>query len=279
MFLPSGTMCNVSDPHALPPRRRDDRAESRTSLTRRGARTPPSPACRCCPSRPAPFRRRRRGAAIRGAPLRPAAAPPGGRADRQHGRRRRLAARTRRGRAVAREQGWRTHMDGARLLNAVVAAGIPPAEIVAGFDTVWLDFTKGLGRRSAPCCPAARVHRPGLALEAAARRLHAAGRHLRRRLPLRPRPPRGPARRGPRQRAGPRARPPPIPGVVVEDRTPTSSSSTSRHRRQRRQAAGAAADAGDDGRAGSAAASRLHHLDVSAPIIEESVGASARPRA
>ena len=47
--------------------------------------------------------------------------------------------------AVAREQGWATHMDGARLMNACVAAGIAPAEMVAGFDSVWLDFTKGLG--------------------------------------------------------------------------------------------------------------------------------------
>ena len=46
---------------------------------------------------------------------------------------------------VAREEGWSTHMDGARLMNAVVAAGIPAAEMVAGFDSVWLDFTKGLG--------------------------------------------------------------------------------------------------------------------------------------
>jgi threonine aldolase len=47
--------------------------------------------------------------------------------------------------AIAREQGWATHMDGARLLNATVAANIAPAEMVAGFDSVWLDFTKGLG--------------------------------------------------------------------------------------------------------------------------------------
>jgi threonine aldolase len=46
---------------------------------------------------------------------------------------------------VARAQGWATHMDGARLMNACVAAGIAPAEMVAGFDSVWLDFTKGLG--------------------------------------------------------------------------------------------------------------------------------------
>lgn len=47
--------------------------------------------------------------------------------------------------AVAREQGWNTHMDGARLMNACVAASTPPAEMAAGFDSVWLDFTKGLG--------------------------------------------------------------------------------------------------------------------------------------
>ncbi len=47
--------------------------------------------------------------------------------------------------AVAHEHGMATHMDGARLMNAVVATGIPAAEMVAGFDTVWLDFTKGLG--------------------------------------------------------------------------------------------------------------------------------------
>jgi len=47
--------------------------------------------------------------------------------------------------ALAREAGLATHMDGARLLNAAVATGIPPARYAAGFDTVWIDFTKGLG--------------------------------------------------------------------------------------------------------------------------------------
>jgi threonine aldolase len=46
---------------------------------------------------------------------------------------------------VAREHGLRTHMDGARLMNAVVAAGVSAAEYAGGFDTAWLDFTKGLG--------------------------------------------------------------------------------------------------------------------------------------
>jgi len=46
---------------------------------------------------------------------------------------------------VAHEQGWATHMDGARLMNACVATGIAPAEMAANYDSVWLDFTKGLG--------------------------------------------------------------------------------------------------------------------------------------
>jgi threonine aldolase len=46
---------------------------------------------------------------------------------------------------VAREHELRTHMDGARLMNAVVASGVSAAEYAGGFDTAWLDFTKGLG--------------------------------------------------------------------------------------------------------------------------------------
>jgi threonine aldolase len=46
---------------------------------------------------------------------------------------------------AAHEAGMRTHMDGARLMNAVVVAGIPAHEMVAKCDSVWLDFTKGLG--------------------------------------------------------------------------------------------------------------------------------------
>ncbi len=39
------------------------------------------------------------------------------------------------------------HMDGARLLNAVVASGISARQQTsqAGFDSAWLDFSKGLG--------------------------------------------------------------------------------------------------------------------------------------
>lgn len=46
---------------------------------------------------------------------------------------------------VAHAHGMKVHMDGARLLNAAVALGVPASDIVADCDTVWLDFTKGLG--------------------------------------------------------------------------------------------------------------------------------------
>jgi len=46
---------------------------------------------------------------------------------------------------VARRHGMRAHLDGARLLNAVVASGASAADYASGFDTAWLDFTKGLG--------------------------------------------------------------------------------------------------------------------------------------
>src|SRR5215207_270303 len=46
---------------------------------------------------------------------------------------------------AAREHGLRTHLDGARLMNAVVASGVSAAEYAGGFDTAWVDFTKGLG--------------------------------------------------------------------------------------------------------------------------------------
>jgi threonine aldolase len=46
---------------------------------------------------------------------------------------------------IAKDAGLATHMDGARLMNAVVAAGIPAAEMARHCDSVWLDFTKGLG--------------------------------------------------------------------------------------------------------------------------------------
>src|SRR5215470_18936167 len=47
--------------------------------------------------------------------------------------------------AVARRRGLVTHMDGARLMNAVIASGVPAHEWAAPFDSAWIDFTKGLG--------------------------------------------------------------------------------------------------------------------------------------
>jgi threonine aldolase len=46
---------------------------------------------------------------------------------------------------VAREHGLACHMDGARLMNAVVASGTPVADYAAPFDSLWIDFSKGLG--------------------------------------------------------------------------------------------------------------------------------------
>ena len=57
---------------------------------------------------------------------------------------------------VARENGMRTHLDGARLMNAVVASGVPAADWAAGFDTAWVDFTKGLGAPVGACLAASR---------------------------------------------------------------------------------------------------------------------------
>jgi threonine aldolase len=52
---------------------------------------------------------------------------------------------------IARAHGLRTHLDGARLLNAVVATGVPAAEWAGPFDSAWLDFTKGLGAPVGAC--------------------------------------------------------------------------------------------------------------------------------
>lgn len=46
---------------------------------------------------------------------------------------------------AARELGLRVHLDGARLMNAVVASGVPAADYGREFDTVTLCLSKGLG--------------------------------------------------------------------------------------------------------------------------------------
>jgi threonine aldolase len=53
--------------------------------------------------------------------------------------------------ARAREHGLLTHLDGARLLNAQVATGVPAREFAATFDSAWIDLSKGLG------CPVGAV--------------------------------------------------------------------------------------------------------------------------
>ena len=46
---------------------------------------------------------------------------------------------------AGRRHGLATHMDGARLMNAVVASGVSARAYAAPFDSAWIDFTKGLG--------------------------------------------------------------------------------------------------------------------------------------
>jgi threonine aldolase len=53
--------------------------------------------------------------------------------------------------AAARRHKLSTHMDGARLMNAVVATGVSAREMAATFDSAWIDLSKGLG------CPVGAV--------------------------------------------------------------------------------------------------------------------------
>ena len=47
--------------------------------------------------------------------------------------------------AAAREFGLACHIDGARLMNAVVSSGTPARRFAAPVDSLWIDLTKGLG--------------------------------------------------------------------------------------------------------------------------------------
>ncbi|GJD73689.1 threonine aldolase family protein [Methylobacterium goesingense] len=54
-------------------------------------------------------------------------------------------------RDIAHARGLRAHIDGARLLNAVAATGIAAWDYAEGFDSAWIDLSKGLG------CPVGAV--------------------------------------------------------------------------------------------------------------------------
>lgn len=62
---------------------------------------------------------------------------------------------------VARDRGLATHLDGARLWNAAVATGQSEQDLAAGFDTVTVCFSKGLGAPvgSAICSSASIIRR------------------------------------------------------------------------------------------------------------------------
>jgi threonine aldolase len=47
--------------------------------------------------------------------------------------------------AIARQHNLALHMDGARLLNAVVESGVSAKEYANTVDSLWIDFSKGLG--------------------------------------------------------------------------------------------------------------------------------------
>jgi threonine aldolase len=66
---------------------------------------------------------------------------------------------------TARELELRVHLDGARVLNAAVALGVPAAEIGGPFDTVTLCLSKGLG------CPLGALVAGSFGLMTKARRL------------------------------------------------------------------------------------------------------------
>jgi len=71
---------------------------------------------------------------------------------------------------AAREVGLAVHLDGARLLNAAVALGVPPADIAARFDSVTVCLSKGLG------CPlGALLVGPEASIERAWREKHLFG--------------------------------------------------------------------------------------------------------
>lgn len=64
--------------------------------------------------------------------------------------------------AVARDAGLPVHLDGARLWNAAVALGVPPATLTAGSATVMVSLSKGLGCPVGSCLAFRRDQRPAV---------------------------------------------------------------------------------------------------------------------
>ena len=77
------------------------------------------------------------------------------------------------------------HMDGARLMNAVVASGVSAKAYGAQVDTVWIDLSKGLAVRSEASRRIGSVYSRGLAMETAVGWIHASVGHHRCRRSIR----------------------------------------------------------------------------------------------
>ncbi len=61
---------------------------------------------------------------------------------------------------AAHEAGLAVHLDGARLWNAAVAQGVPPARLARGADTVMVSVSKGLGCPVGSCLGVPAARRP-----------------------------------------------------------------------------------------------------------------------
>jgi len=61
-------------------------------------------------------------------------------------------------RRVADEHGLKMHLDGARVMNASVASGVPAREFARPFDTVSICFSKGLGAPVGSAVAGSREH-------------------------------------------------------------------------------------------------------------------------
>ena len=207
LFLPTATMANqiALKLHSRAGRRARRRGVLRTSSSTSTA----APAVhagahdRGAPRRRRPLQRRaarggddrehevRRPARARCSRSRTPTTPSGGRV---------LAARRARGRctAAARERGLATHLDGARLLNAAVATGVPAAGSAASSTPSRSASRRASAARSARCSPGSHeTIGQRAAREAPLRRRDASGGHRRGGRRLRARAPRRPARRRP----------------------------------------------------------------------------------